>query len=244
MSSFALSPGLDPFALAEMYGRTRRLQISGFLRQDCVQALHAELAASKAWLLAANRGEQIIDFTPEMLAGFKPEDWQKLHRAVALGGRYGFQFLYETIRLPKPGAEPAHPPPPLFAAFADFMSSPEVVDLMRTITGDDAIAFADAHASRYSPGHFLTTHDDRIDQQGRRAAYVLNLTPEWRSDWGGLLLFFDGQGNVERGYTPGFNTLNIFAVPQPHNVTCVTPLAAAPRYAVTGWLRAHAGPAE
>ena len=55
---------------------------------------------------------------------------------------------------------------------------------------------------------------------------------------GGLLLFYDSRGNVVRGYTPGFNMLNIFKVPQPHSVSWVTPLAANPRYAVTGWLRA------
>jgi hypothetical protein len=186
-----------------MYGRTRRLQISGFLRQDCVEALHAELAASKTWRLAANRGEQIIDFTPEMLAGFKPEDWQKLHRAVALGGRYGFQFLYETIRLPKPGAEPAQPPPPLFAAFADFMSSPEVVDLMRTITGDDAIAFARRRTPRairraISSPRTTTASTNRPPRRIR-----LNLTPEWRPDWGGLLLFYRRSRECRRGYTPG-----------------------------------------
>jgi Rps23 Pro-64 3,4-dihydroxylase Tpa1-like proline 4-hydroxylase len=75
---------------------------------------------------------------------------------------------------------------------------------------------------------------------GRRAAYVLNLTPEWRPDWGGLLQFYDAMGNVSRAFTPGFNVLNIFRVPQPHSVSWVTPLAAAPRYAVTGWLRAAA----
>lgn len=237
MSFFKLSDGLSPPTLAAAYGRNQRLQIGGFLEEECIRALYAELAASSAWRLAANRDEQIIDFPPEMIAGFTPDDWEKLRRAVAFGGRYGFQFLYETIRLPKPGAEPTSQPPPLLASFAQFMSSPEVVDLMRTVTDDSSIAFADAHASRYSPGHFLTTHDDRIDTQGRRAAYVLNLTPEWRPDWGGLLLFYDERGNVLRGYTPGFNTLNIFSVPQPHSVSWVTPLAAAPRYAVTGWLR-------
>jgi hypothetical protein len=236
MPTFALSTGLDPSALAEIFRRAGRIQISGFLQDEGVRALHRELAETRSWGLAANRGEQIVDFKPEMLAGFMPEDWSKLHRAVALGGRYGFQFLYETIRLPK---ESGAAPPSLLADFQAFMSSSPVVSLLRAITGDDAIDFADAHASRYSPGHFLTTHDDRIDTQGRRAAYVLNLTPEWRPDWGGLLLFYDSGGNVVRGYTPGFNLLNIFSVPQPHSVSWVTPLAAAPRYSVTGWLRSE-----
>jgi len=73
---------------------------------------------------------------------------------------------------------------------------------------------------------------------------VLNLTPDWRPDWGGLLQFFDKRGDVFRAFTPRFNVLNLFRVPQPHNVSWVTPLAGAPRYAVTGWMRAPAASSE
>lgn len=238
MTDFALDPGHDPAQLAAMFAHTGRLQIAGFLADECVQALHRELAESRAWRLTANKGEEVIDFSAETLSRWGPEEWGKLRRAAAMGGRYGFQFLYETIRLPKSVDEPLESP--LLAAFARFISSPEIVAFMREVTGAADIAFADAHASRYQPGHFLTTHDDRVDAQNRRAAYVLNLCPQWRPDWGGLLVFHDEHGNVARGFTPGFNTLNIFRVPQPHAVTYVTPLAAAPRHAVTGWLRADA----
>jgi Rps23 Pro-64 3,4-dihydroxylase Tpa1-like proline 4-hydroxylase len=149
-----------------------------------------------------------------------------------MGGRFGFQFRYDVIRLNEKSAG-------LLAEFRDFMSSPDVVQVMRQIVGAGDIAFADAHASRYQPGHFLTTHDDHLDTMGRRAAYVMNLTPKWRPDWGGLLQFFDRRGDVVRAFTPGYNLLNLFRVPQAHNVSWVTPLAAAPRYAVTGWLRAE-----
>lgn len=236
MTAIALRPGLDPAQLGLAFARAGRLRIADFLAADSVRALHRELVGSGAWRLTANKGEEVVDFRPETLAAWRDEHWARLGRAAALGGRYGFQFLYETIRLPKsPDAEPETP---LLAAFARFMSSPDVIALLRAITGAEDIAFADAHASRYGPGHFLTTHDDRVDAMNRRAAYVLNLCPEWRPDWGGLLVFHDERGDVARGYTPGFNTLNIFRVPQPHAVTWVTPLAAAPRYAVTGWLRA------
>lgn len=238
MTAFAIDSGLDLAALADLFRRSRRLQIVNFLTRESALALHHELVDSKSWRLAVNKGEQIIDFKPETLAAFTPDQWAKLNKAVALGGRYGFQFRYETIRVRKGDAEGGSAPPQLLDGFTKFMSSPEVVTFMRTLTGMDDIEFADAHASRYFPGHFLSAHDDRMDTMGRRAAYVLNLTPEWRPDWGGLLLFHDDQGNIVRGFTPGFNVLNIFSVPQRHSVSWVTPLAGQPRYAVTGWLRA------
>ena len=93
------------------------------------------------------------------------------------------------------------------------------------------------HATAYGPGHFLTAHDDEVAGKKRHAAYVYNLTPTWRIDWGGLLLFHGADGHVARGFTPSFNALNLFAVPQPHSVSMVAPFAANRRYSVTGWLR-------
>lgn len=235
MTDFSIRPGLDPSHLAEAFARTGRLQIPDFLAQNAAQALYAELSESAAWRLTANKGEEVVDFSREALSRFGPDEWTKLRRAVAMGGRYGFQFMYETIRLPKSAEYPSAAP--LLSRFTDFMCAPETIEFMRRTIGATDIDFADAHASRYHPGHFLTTHDDRVDGMNRRAAYVLNLTPEWRPDWGGLLVFHDAEGNIIRGYTPGFNSLNIFLVPQAHAVTWVNSLAAAPRYAVTGWLR-------
>ena len=39
--------------------------------------------------------------------------------------------------------------------------------------------------------------------------------------------------------SPGFNTLDVFAVPQLHSVSRVAPEAAYRRYAITGWLRSR-----
>ncbi|HWT11475.1 MAG TPA: 2OG-Fe(II) oxygenase family protein [Allosphingosinicella sp.] len=238
MSSFVLKAGLDPEALAEAFARDGRLQIVDFLRHDGALALFRELVASKEWRLAVNRGEAVEDHGEAELAAWPAERRAAFDRAVEEAGRHAFQFRYDTIRLPEYGTGSGQVAPPLLSRFVDFLSSPELVDFMRTVTGSVEIAFADGHASRYRSGHFLTAHDDSQVDMGRRAAYVLNLTPQWRPDWGGILQFYDSRGNVERGFTPAFNVLNVFLVPQPHSVSWVTPLAGAPRYAVTGWLRA------
>ncbi|MFX9023862.1 2OG-Fe(II) oxygenase family protein, partial [Acinetobacter baumannii] len=76
-------------------------------------------------------------------------------------------------------------------AVYDFINSEIGLSFLRTLTGDDRIAYVDAQATRYLPGHFLTEHDDEADGKHRLFAFVLNLTPRWRVDWGGLLLFID-----------------------------------------------------
>ncbi len=237
---FDLAQPLDPKPIAARFAAHGRVQIGNFLKPEAAMDLRRQLSEAGGWKLTANRGDTVVDFVADEVAGWPAERRAKLDEAVGAGGRYGFQYLYETIRCGDAEKKRGDVLPAL-AAFADFMSDASMVDWLRRITGAGDAAFCDAHASRYHPGHFLTTHDDRVDTMGRRAAYVLNLTPEWRADWGGLLLFFDRDGNVARGFTPAFNSLTLFSVGQPHNVTMVTPLAGAPRYAVTGWLRANAG---
>ena len=85
----------------------------------------------------------------------------------------------------------------------------------------------------------LTAHDDEIAGKKRHAAYVFGLTPQWKTEWGGLLLFHTADGDVAHGLLPRFNTLNIFKVPQLHSVSMVNEAAAYRRYSITGWLRSR-----
>ena len=86
------------------------------------------------------------------------------------------------------------------------------------------MSYADAQATLYRSGHFLTSHNDDTPGSKRLAAYVLSFTPAWRAEWGGLLEFLDGNGQVETGYLPGFNTLKLFRVPMTHYVSMVAAL--------------------
>jgi len=223
MTVFTLNGELDLDALRSAFAREGRVQVVDFLRHDGAMGLLRALVESKAWRLAVNDGQQISDHDPAEIEAWPAERRAALERQVVEGGRNGFQFRYDTIRLPEYGATPGGgEPAPAVRGFVDFLSEEPALNFLRALTGMDDIAFADGHATRYRPG---------------RAAYVMNVTPQWRPDWGGILQFYDESGNVERGYMPAFNVLNIFRVPQPHSVTWVTPLAGASRHAVTGWLR-------
>ena len=118
----------------------------------------------------------------------------------------------------------------------EFLTSPEFIAFAHEITGEP-VTKVDAQATLYRPGHFLNQHDDHNDPR-RVAAYVLNMTPHWRGDWGGALLFPDRPGHIAEGFLPAFNALNMFSVPQEHQVGFVAPFAGAHRFSVTGWFLA------
>lgn len=233
---FALHPSIDPAWLAERYARDRRVQIAPFLDDAVAERIAAQLAARSDWRRVLNSGDKVFDFAAAELDALAPEQRARLDDAVHVAARDGFQYRYDAIRVPDDAAERAGSSDPL-AALAAFLSGEAVMDLLRTVTGTSDPAFADAQATRYGPGDFLTAHDDDVAGKHRHAAYVLGLTRGWRAEWGGLLLFHGGAGGIAEGYVPGFNTLSLFAVPQPHSVSLVAPFAAAPRLSVTGWLR-------
>lgn len=237
---FRLNPALDVPALAAAFARDGRVHIPEFLTSDSAELLHRELRSSRAWALVINQGEKLFELGEEAQRALTPERSAALDKAVYAAAQRGFQYRYKTIRCPDE-TEARRADRSCLSRFAQFLSSPAVVALFRQMTGAHDIAFADAQATAYGPGHFLTAHSDDVGGKGRLAAYVFNLTPEWRIDWGGLLLFHGSDGHVSGGLVPSFNALNLFSVPQPHSVSLVSPAAASRRISVTGWLRRSDG---
>lgn len=232
----SLSPGIDAAAAAAAFARDGHVRLQPFLAEDAAIALLAELKGRDDWVQVINSGEKVFDLSRAARAAMTAEQRAALDEAVLGGAQSGFQHRYEALRLPD-----GHLPPPgdngLVSGWPAFLSSPPVRDLLRRITAAGDIAFADGQATAYSPGDFLTGHDDDVPGKHRRAAYVFSLNPVWRVEWGGLLLFHEA-GNRVRGMAPSFNSLDLFAVPQMHSVSMVTGSVPNRRYSITGWLRA------
>jgi Rps23 Pro-64 3,4-dihydroxylase Tpa1-like proline 4-hydroxylase len=234
-----LSSKLDWDRLAQVYANSQRLHVPNFLEPDDAGQLHATLRSRQDWRLVINQGEVSYDLDRTAQQSLSAEQRCQIDQAVHAQARYGFQYLYESIRVPD-APEQRVGDDPLFR-FARFMSSDPVRGFLRHVTGRKGIDFADAQATAYGPGHFLTAHDDEVPGKDRHAAYVFNLSPGWRIDWGGLLLFQGADGHVEQGFTPSFNALNLFTVPQRHSVSMVAPFTPNRRYSITGWLRGSGG---
>lgn len=212
-----------------------RTQISPALRAGDAAALR--LATEQApFRLSVNSGAKSLDLALDELATLQPEQAAKFTALVHAGAAAGFQYCFDTYRLSDEvdaGRLAAGPLVDLYRA----LNAPAFLARCRHLADDDGIAFCDAQVTRYRPGHFLTMHNDDVAGKGRVMAFVLNLTPSWRADWGGLLLFHGADANVDGGFTPTFNALNLFKIPCDHSVSLVAPFAPQPRYAVTGWAR-------
>lgn len=238
--AFAVNPALDPSAIAPLFASRGRVHLPDLLVPPAAEHVYRYLAQSAQWSLVLHDGTHVREATPEQRR-HADEVWEREMAAFAYArAREGFEFLYEHRRVADDPRERAADPSPL-ARFVDFVNSPPFLDFARRLTGLADIVRADAQATRYRPGDFLTQHDDfdKTGRKDRRAAYVFNLTPRWQADWGGQLQFIGPDGHVTEAYVPRFNALNLFAVPQPHAVSIVAPFAVGARYSVTGWLLAN-----
>ncbi|MGF7150716.1 Rps23 Pro-64 3,4-dihydroxylase Tpa1-like proline 4-hydroxylase [Sphingomonas zeicaulis] len=235
---FTVSPNLDIIALQAAFRRTGRVEIVDFIAPADAQALRAHLQARADWRLVLNAGVAVYEFPRAGVAQFTEAQRRELDSRIAVAARDGFQYRYETIRVPDASENRGTT---MLDSFVAFMGSPPVLAVVRAILGEDRVAFADGQATAYSPGDFLTRHDDDVSGKHRHAAYVLGLSPGWRAEWGGLLMFHRDDGNIDEGFVPALGALRLFAVPALHSVSYVTPSASEPRLAVTGWFREHPG---
>lgn len=235
-AKWELSSRHDWAAYARLFAETRRIHIPDLMARANAEAAYRALAETTAWNTVINAGAKVIDLSGEIKASLSEEQIDALDRSVMVSASQGYQFKFDNVRLSEQGEahrDKAHP----LAPIVDFLNGPRFLAAMRQLTGRADIAFADAQATRYGPGQFLHVHDDLDEGKKRIAAYVLNLTPEWSPEWGGILHFMDEDGHVAEGYVPRFNALNVFEVGIRHFVSYVAPYARYPRLSVTGWLR-------
>ncbi|WP_375205661.1 2OG-Fe(II) oxygenase [Hyphococcus sp.] len=232
-----LNPTLDPDALHERFKRHGRISIPKILDKADAETLCKSIEKEPRRNLVFFANGRHFDIDATGWRDFDEEKKRTTEEIIHAGAQKGFSYFYENIPIYdrwKAGSELSVP---LKNAVA-FLNSEPYLNFVRRVTGFDDIAFADAQATLYGPGHFLTLHNDAVEGKNRRAAFVVNLTKKWRQDWGGYLNFFDEEGHIEGAFMPTFNTLNMFAVPAAHSVGLVSPFAGAVRISITGWLRA------
>jgi SM-20-related protein len=223
-----LSPSLDRATIAERFRTHRRVHIPDVLTRPAAERLYRCLTQETKWSVTLNNGKNFLD-----VDNCTVDERMKLALGAWQRAQSNFQYLFDNHRLSRNG-EPYPDPQHYFARVVSFMNSPALLGFVREITGVPDIVWADAQATLYRPGDFLTVHDDETGGRKRLVAYVLNLTPMWRADWGGALNFLGPTGHIEEAYVPTFNALNVFRVPAKHFVGSVTPFGGL-RYSLTGW---------
>lgn len=236
---FEVNPALDRKALASRFARDRRIQIRDVLTEETAREVQKILSRHTDWGVAwqaADDGPNLL--MPKDMAKMTPQQNAEIGQKLitAMRGK-DYAFTYGCFPLLTAYQEKWAEGSP-HDLIMEYINAEPFMELVREVTAFPSLRKADAQGTLYRPGHFLALHDDSHVAEGWRVAYVLNMAIEpWRPEYGGYLLFYDGDGDVVAGFRPRFNALNLFAVPQKHNVSYVPPFAPVGRYAITGWFR-------
>lgn len=238
MTSPMLNPDLDVDTLKNRFQEDNRILIEDFLTSEAAGAVQAAMNTQLQYELlffldGANRAA-----SPAQMQALTNEQRQQLQQQIVDLASKGIGFLYCSYRMEKDSIAAA---PPVLRELFDTMTGPDVIALIREISGKEDLQSASGQYTRYEPGHFLTRHSDDVTTEGRSLAYVMNVSSDWHTDWGGLLQFFTSDGKPRDAWVPGFNRLALFDVNHVHAVSYVTPFARAPRLALTGWFSRNAG---
>lgn len=125
---------------------------------------------------------------------------------------------------------------PVLKEFHSFFSSKEFLSFISKVT-NTRVSSIDMSGFCYGNADHLLSHDDRLE--GRKIAYVVNLTKDFTEKDGGKLSLFETKNNtptkIVKSYLPTFNTLFLFTVSKKsfHQVDEV--LSPKPRLSFGGW---------
>lgn len=235
--SIRLRGDLDLAAFARAYAERGFVQIPNVLSADSAAALADLLKRGVDWrLLMTDAHDRPVYYSQSEIKALGAEKFRAIINDVQMRARLNRGYLYKTypmIEAYMKGWDQGHP----IHLATEFINSEEFLELGRKVAGVAAINKADAHATFYGPGDFLTRHVDEGEDKERRVAYVLGLTEGWQPDWGGLLLFLKENQDISAGYLPRFNVLTMFDVRFLHTVTQVSSFAGGGRFSLTGWFR-------
>jgi 2-oxoglutarate-Fe(II)-dependent oxygenase superfamily protein len=227
-----LNRSLDLNALHGEFAKDGRIRIRNVLEPAVADAIANDLNLLPCQLFCATgKGVAVLDL--KEMAQWDRERHLELQRELYQAAARAEGFAYLGARLTEAWKNGA--PDTALGRFHTALTSPEMMEAMRTITGASTFDNAFAQATSYRPSHYLTRHLDDPKGEHRRFAFVWGFTRKWDPDWGGLLQFFGDDGLPRDALSPDFNTLDLFDVRHVHSVTLVAPWAAGPRVAISGW---------
>ncbi len=232
LPQFGINPDLDLADLRAQFHRDGHVRISRLFSNGAPE-LYRYVESNRDWVQVLNHetGAHEIAWTEWHQPGSRSR--AELEPGMFERACDGFQYSYAALRIPN--AE-EHTDDPVLKSLCDLMHGQPMLAMLETITGVVAPHFTDGQVTAYGEGDFLTGHDDDLAGSGRKVAFVMGLTPQWRPEWGGLLLFHE-LGSVDcRGLVPQFNTVDLFTIPRYHSVSMITRAAPRRRFSVTGWL--------
>lgn len=214
----------------EQFSKKKKLNIPYFLKNDFANILYKHILNEKNWTLAT--GIDAIKYEKASIqTNEKINNTQIKNVNNAFANDHFSYIFYRSMN--------NNPKNMSYIEFSvrKLFSSPEFIENLNKITNLNLTQLTTLFLSKYKAGNFLSPHSDKGNG---RLAFVLNLTKNWKPQYGGALHFMnDARTEITDTYVPQFNNFIIFYVPEKtgisHFVSTVVQNVKHNRYSITGW---------
>ncbi len=215
--------------LNNIFNINKRIKINDFLNEKFAEGLFIHVHFEKNWTLATGIDKNKYE-KPAIPQNDKINNIQIKNINNAFGKD---QFCYNFYRSMNGGSKMSF----FEYSLRNVLSSTDFIDVLNKITGLNLSKLTTLFLSKYKNGNFLSPHTDKGNG---KIAFVINLTKNWKPQYGGILHFMnDDRTDIIDSFVPSFNSLMLFEVPPdkgiPHYVSHVSPNVKYSRYAITGW---------
>lgn len=226
--NYKLIDNLDLDHWSRTFQEDKRCRITSVMPEVAAASMAECIRTHAEFKQAHILGNQYKEISRADFSRLSQEQRSQIVREVYLQAQKGVGFWYGRNGLNAQTSEP-------LAEIYQWLRSAEVLNMVRTVTGNVDLIAPSAQITSFAPGDFLTRHRDEVTRENRRIAFVLNLTRDWHPDWGGLLQFFHDDGRTREAWPPQFNSLCLFDVKHVHSVTCIAPFTPKNRISISGW---------
>ena len=237
---FKINPELDIDHLKQEYQKNKKLVVENFLTEESAEKLYKFLNSEmpEDWWSASfkdfasdSKGYGNVKHLYRTKKNIPEINQQlKLSHTRFLNGEFSY-FFDRTLGDHFDKCTCIECDYRKFLNHADTISwFSELIDFTLTSAGE-------FFASRFLQDHFLSPHHDH--EKGKIAT-VLNLSKNWKPEWGGCLHFMKPDyRTLTKIVQPSFNKLSLFDIPTsngiPHYVSHVTRGCTEGRISFTGW---------
>ncbi|MDN3202929.1 2OG-Fe(II) oxygenase [Algoriphagus sediminis] len=208
--------------------------IEDFLDSKLAENLYQTLANEVPWEITYLGRLGPVKFPLSQMETLTKRQLNIIEQTIAQGSEKGFQFHYCNYNIQKAIKSKEEVPSSLKRS-CELIFNDSFTLFLAQLSGESSINDHNFLASYYPDSGFLMDHNDELKDVNRKLAFVLQLSRNWKSEFGGNLEILDDSGFVKEKLVPKFNSLVVFKVPLNHRVSKVIHKGPEKRLAIHGW---------
>ena len=201
------------FTLLEYYCKSYYIVKKNFMDEFFIEKINNTILNDKEWLYTTNIGNDKIKHNNDI----------KSRRDNSLKLLNSSNFSYSKYEYKNDA--------PILKEIKEYLNSPNVLKEVSSLTGNKITKTTDIFISKFSPGDFLSVHNDT---NLGRYAFIIYLNRYWNRGCGGDLNLVTKE-NVHIPIYPEYNKLVLMDIKSRELPHYINEVKCNNRYAITGW---------